>query len=76
MKVEEIDASSVCSARDQIELIHHRALQILHELTQAYSERGVGLHFAHLRPSHMKIFELVGISQIVCLSHLSTLQDL
>lgn len=41
------------------------ALQILHELTQAYTEREVGLHFAHLRPAHMKLFQLVGIAPLV-----------
>jgi len=42
-----------------------RAVSILQELTQAYTESGVGVHFAHLRPAHMSLFELVGIAEQV-----------
>ena len=42
-----------------------RAIQIIDELTKAYVERGVGLHFAHLRTAQMKLFELVGIAELV-----------
>ncbi|WVQ78791.1 hypothetical protein IAT38_000882 [Cryptococcus sp. DSM 104549] len=52
--VEEIDAS---------------ATQILQELTQSYAERGVGVHFAHLRPSQIQQFEIVGITEILGPTH-------
>ncbi|KAK4689920.1 hypothetical protein P7C73_g207, partial [Tremellales sp. Uapishka_1] len=52
--VEEIDASAV---------------QILYELTKAYEERGVGLHFAHLRPAQLDMFGLVGINSLLGPSH-------
>ena len=42
-----------------------RAIQILYELTMTYRERGVGLHFVHLRASQVKLFQLVGISEMV-----------
>ena len=42
-----------------------RAVSILQELTNAYTESGVGVHFAHLRPAHMSLFELVGIAEQV-----------
>jgi hypothetical protein len=45
-----------------------RALQILYELTKSYSERGVGLHFVHLRPAHVTMFQFVGITNIVSCS--------
>ena len=41
------------------------AVHILYELTKSYSERGVGVHFAHLRPKHVDIFRIVGITEIV-----------
>ena len=47
------------------------AVQILHEFTQAYTERGVGIHFAHLKPSHTDKFKIVGITDLV--SHFATL---
>lgn len=47
----------------------YSAIHILYELTKAYSERGVGLHFAHLRASQSKLFQLVGIADLV--RHLS-----
>ena len=43
------------------------AVSILQELTKAYTESGVGVHFAHLRPAHMSLFELVGITEQVSL---------
>ncbi|TYJ55804.1 hypothetical protein B9479_003456 [Cryptococcus floricola] len=52
--VEEIDAS---------------AMQILYELTKAYDERGVGVHFAHLGPEQMKSFEIAGITGILGPAH-------
>lgn len=51
----------------QVEDIDASAVQILYDLTKAYSERGVGLHFAHLRESQMERFKLVGISDLVSL---------
>lgn len=50
-----------------------RAVQILQELTVAYKESGVGVHFAHLRPAHLALFELVGITDLVSHLHLSSL---
>ncbi|KAK8861653.1 hypothetical protein IAR55_002476 [Kwoniella newhampshirensis] len=52
--VEEIDAS---------------ATQILYELTKSYDERGVGVHFAHLRPSQIKLFQIVGITDLLGPTH-------
>jgi hypothetical protein len=55
-----------------------RAVQILKELTKAYTESGVGVHFAHLRPAHMSLFELVGIVEQVshaCLPRLRHYTD-
>ncbi|KAL7424649.1 hypothetical protein Q5752_000333 [Cryptotrichosporon argae] len=45
--VDEIDAS---------------ATQILYELVKAYTERGVGIYFAHLHAAHRRLFEIVGIT--------------
>jgi hypothetical protein len=49
-------------------IIEPRAIQILAELTRSYVERGVGLHFAHLRPTHSDVFRLVGITDLVSVS--------
>ncbi|GFZ42489.1 hypothetical protein JCM24511_00204 [Saitozyma sp. JCM 24511] len=46
-----------------------RAIQILAELTRSYVERGVGLHFAHLRPTHSDVFRLVGITDLLGPNH-------
>lgn len=32
---------------------------------KAYHERGVGVHFAHLRPGQVKAFGIAGITDIV-----------
>ena len=62
--VEEIDASYV----HLLDLVLiSSAVSILQELTKAYTESGVGVHFAHLRPAHMSLFELVGITEQVSL---------
>lgn len=45
------------------------ALQILQELTQAYTERGVGVHYAHLKSAQMKMFALAGITDLVPATH-------
>jgi MFS superfamily sulfate permease-like transporter len=58
--VEEIDASQV---HLQACVLTYSAVSILQELTKAYTESGVGVHFAHLRPAHMSLFELVGITE-------------
>lgn len=46
----------------------------------AYKESGVGVHFAHLRPAHLTLFELVGITDLVsllsCLFPCGELSDL
>ncbi|KIR25137.1 endoplasmic reticulum protein [Cryptococcus deuterogattii LA55] len=52
-----------------VEHIDASATQILYELTKAYHERGVGVHFAHLRPGQMKAFGIAGITDIVGPSH-------
>lgn len=62
--VEEIDASYVFLRGHGL---MRRAVSILQELTKAYTESGVGVHFAHLRPAHMSLFELVGIAEQVSL---------
>ncbi|WWD16428.1 hypothetical protein CI109_100854 [Kwoniella shandongensis] len=48
-----------------VEQIDASATQILYELTKSYNERGVGVHFAHLRPGHIKSFQIVGITQLL-----------
>jgi len=60
--VEEIDASYVHLTDC---MLIYSAVSILQELTKAYTESGVGVHFAHLRPAHMSLFELVGITEQV-----------
>lgn len=52
-----------------VEQIDASATQILYELTKAYHERGVGVHFAHLRPGQVKAFGIAGITDIVGPSH-------
>ncbi|KAE8539601.1 hypothetical protein D1P53_003535 [Cryptococcus gattii VGV] len=52
-----------------VEHIDASATQILYELTKAYHERGVGVHFAHLRPGQVKAFGIAGITDIVGASH-------
>lgn len=48
-----------------MEEIDASALQILAELVFSYQERGVGIYFAHLSPSHLDKFNLVGIPELV-----------
>ncbi|OWT39498.1 endoplasmic reticulum protein [Cryptococcus neoformans Bt1] len=52
-----------------VEQIDASATQILYELMKAYHERGVGVHFAHLRPGQVKAFGIAGITDIVGPSH-------
>lgn len=65
--VEEIDASWVPSTASGSRLHRYRAIQILYELSKAYQERGTGVHFAHLREAHYRLFEIAGISDLVSL---------
>ena len=46
-------------------MLIYSAIQIIDELSKAYTERGVGLHFAHLRPAQVRLFQLVGITDLV-----------
>ena len=46
-------------------MLTYSAIQIIDELSKAYTERGVGLHFAHLRPAQVRLFQLVGITDLV-----------
>ncbi|RXK40370.1 endoplasmic reticulum protein [Tremella mesenterica] len=52
-----------------VEDIDASATQILLELTSAYVERGVGVHFAHLRTSQMHKFEVAGITDLLGPTH-------
>lgn len=74
--VEEIDASYVMMCPHLEPADPCRAVQILKELTKAYTESGVGVHFAHLRPAHMSLFELVGIVEQVSHAFLPRLPSL
>jgi hypothetical protein len=63
--VSRISAYRILLQLARSQLITLRALQILYELTKSYSERGVGLHFVHLHPAHLTMFQFVGITDIV-----------
>ena len=41
---------------------------ILYELVTAYTERAVGVHFAHLKPRHVDHFRIAGITDIVSIA--------
>ena len=43
------------------------AVHILHEITIAYNERGVGVHFVHLHPNQVEMFQICGITDLVSL---------
>ncbi|KAI9632716.1 sulfate transporter family-domain-containing protein [Dioszegia hungarica] len=57
-------AKAVILHMGDVETMDASALQILYELTKSYSERGVGLHFVHLHPAHLTMFQFVGITDI------------
>ncbi|RSH94758.1 hypothetical protein EHS25_004564 [Saitozyma podzolica] len=62
-------AKAIILHMGDVDEIDASAIQILAELTRSYVERGVGLHFAHLRPTHSDVFRLVGITDLLGPSH-------
>ncbi|WVQ93512.1 hypothetical protein IAU59_000586 [Kwoniella sp. CBS 9459] len=53
----------------EVQEIDASAIQILFELTRAYHERGVGVHFASIRLNHIDRFRIVGLTDLLGPTH-------
>ncbi|ORY29822.1 sulfate transporter family-domain-containing protein [Naematelia encephala] len=62
-------AKAVILHMGDVEDVDASAIQILYELTKSYTERGVGVHFAHLRPTTLDKFRIVGITELIGPNH-------
>ncbi|WVW80234.1 hypothetical protein I302_102212 [Kwoniella bestiolae CBS 10118] len=53
----------------EVQEIDASAIQILYELSRAYHERGVGVHFASIKPGQIERFKIVGLTELLGPTH-------